>query len=63
MNAKDISHHILREKTESEVKNKDNPCPGCIMPRLMFDGISTELGLNEKLLPAYFKLRKEYFGF
>jgi hypothetical protein len=39
------------------------PCPGCIMPRLMFDGISIELGLNPKLRPQYLKLRKKYFDF
>lgn len=37
-----------------------NACPGCIMPRLMFDVISTELGMNDQLIPAYLQLRKKY---
>lgn len=39
------------------------PCNGCAMPRLMFDMVTTELGLEDSLIPAYKQLRKEYIGF
>lgn len=41
----------------------DHPCPGCIMPRLNFDMVSLERGMNKELVPAYLELRKEYVGF
>lgn len=44
-------------------RRSPSPCGGCIMPRLNFDMISTELGMDEALLPAYFKLRRENIGF
>lgn len=59
---KDIAKYLLIDKSimgQSTVHS----CPGCIMPRLMFDGPTVELGLNPRLLPAYFKLRQNYFNF
>lgn len=42
---------------------KTEKCPGCIMPRLMFDVLSTELGMNDHIIPAYLQLRKKYVGY
>lgn len=41
----------------------DRPCAGCIFPRLGFDMVSLERGMNEELVPTYLELRKEYVGF
>ena len=62
MNKTQVANYLINSKTTLP-KVAPKPCPGCIMPRLMFDGISTELGLSSKLIPAYLKLRKEYYGF
>jgi len=62
MTPEEISLYLLDHKTKLPAKS-ENPCPGCIMPRLMFDGISIELGLDHRLLPAYLKLRNKYFNF
>ena len=62
LNAEEIADYLLTKKPIMGQK-ASYPCHGCIMPRLMFDGISIELGLNPKLLPKYLNLRKKYFGF
>lgn len=41
----------------------NNPCSGCLMPRLAFDMISTELGMHDSLVPNYLALRKQTAGF
>jgi hypothetical protein len=41
----------------------EKACPGCLMPRLMFNMIVTELGLPLELIPTYLKVRKHYIGF
>jgi organic radical activating enzyme len=40
-----------------------NSCPGCAFPRLLFDMVNTELGLNQELVPAYLELRKLCAGY
>jgi len=62
MSDRKIADHILKDKLNLAKKAK-KPCPGCIMPRLLFDGVSTELGMNPRLVPAYLNLRKKYFKF
>lgn len=62
MNAQQISDYLLTVKPELGQNTKDG-CPGCIMPRLMFDGPTIELGLAPHLKPAYLKLRQQYFKF
>jgi len=62
MDKKQVVRYLINSKITLP-KTAPKPCPGCIMPRLMFDGISTELGLSSKLIPAYLKLRKEHYGF
>jgi hypothetical protein len=62
LNPQDIAWYILADKPVMG-QSAVHPCPGCIMPRLMFDGPTVELGLNPRLLPAYFKLRRNYFNF
>jgi len=62
MSIKEIAQYILDDKPRMAKKRK-KPCPGCIMPRLLFDGISTELGMKPELVPAYLQLRKEYLKF
>lgn len=44
-------------------RQKSDACPGCIMPRLNFDMVSVELGMNPAIVPAYLKLRRQYVGF
>lgn len=44
-------------------RRSPSPCGGCNFPRLNFDMISTELGMEESLIPAYLELRKQYVGF
>jgi len=39
------------------------PCPGCSMPRLWFNMITTELGLNSELRASYLQLRQRHVGF
>jgi organic radical activating enzyme len=62
MDADAIARHILIDKPVL-AKRTGRPCPGCIMPRLMFDGVAIELGLDSRLLPAYLDLRNRYFHF
>jgi hypothetical protein len=62
MDAGAIAQHILIDKP-ALAKRATRPCPGCIMPRLMFDGVAIELGLAPRLQPAYFALRDHYFHF
>lgn len=44
-------------------QEETSPCQGCIMPRLNFDMLSTELGMDEKLIPSYLELRQKHAGF
>lgn len=47
-----------------EIANShSNPCPGCNFPRLNFDMMSLEIGMDPRLVPNYLKLRKNYLGF
>ena len=62
MDAGAVAQHILVDKP-ALARRAALPCPGCIMPRLMFDGVAIELGLEPRLLPAYFALRNQYFHF
>lgn len=39
------------------------PCRGCAFPRMSFDGISLELGLDNAILPTYLALRREVAGY
>lgn len=57
-----IANHIANGM--SEIANSiNNPCPGCIMPRLVGDEPSLELGLNPLLKVAYLARRKSLVGF
>lgn len=40
-----------------------DPCPGCVMPRLIFDVRSGEMGMDPILLEEYFTQRKYYLGY
>lgn len=62
MQVADIARYTLEKKSQL-LAEASNPCSGCIMPRLMFDGVSLELGLNKKLYNSYFGLREKYLGF
>lgn len=54
---------ILDESNRELAEQTDRPCAGCVFPRLGFDMVSLERGMNEKLVPTYLELRKEYVGF
>jgi len=62
ISAEKIKKYLLTEKVQL-AKKAIRPCPGCLMPRLMFDGLSIEAGLNPQLIPYYLTLRKKYFRF
>lgn len=60
--AQDIAAYVLHRNAQTSPDRKDL-CSGCAFPRLMFDVINTEMGMNPALLPAYFKLRRHYAGY
>jgi hypothetical protein len=57
-----VAWYILEGAVKLAAKSA-KPCPGCIMPRLIFDVISLELGMHPELKPAYLALRKLYAGY
>jgi hypothetical protein len=57
-----INNYLIGGPTRL-AKETDKPCPGCIMPRLNFDLIGVEKGMNLELKYNYLKLRQEYLGF
>lgn len=57
-----ISQYVLGGMGQLAAK-AEAPCPGCIMPRLNFDMVSLELGMDQKLRPDYLELRKGFVGF
>lgn len=62
MTAPEIANFITSGMIE--VANScPNPCPGCNFPRLNFDMMSLEIGMDPRLVPNYLKLRKNYLGF
>lgn len=58
----DIAWHI-RSGMQIRAMNAKDPCPGCSMPRLMFNILSTELGMNPGLKEPYLQFRRQYAGF
>ncbi len=57
-----IADYILYQSGEI-AHESPLPCQGCAFPRLNFDIISTEIGMNEEIKPEYLELRKQYMGF
>jgi organic radical activating enzyme len=39
------------------------PCPGCAMPRLLFDLLTLQSGMDEELIPEFIRLRQQYAEF
>ena len=62
MTPEEVADYLLNQKPKLPAQSK-KPCPGCIMPRLMFDGPVIEQGLAPELIPEYLKLRKQYLLF
>ncbi|MBU0978462.1 radical SAM protein [Patescibacteria group bacterium] len=62
MSTEAVADYLLHQKPVLPAQS-DKPCPGCIMPRLMFDGPAVELGLAPELVDAYLKLRLKYLKF
>ena len=54
-----VASHVICGQSEKV----SGPCPGCSMPRLWFNSVTTELGLNPRLVPRYLDLRLQYVGF
>lgn len=44
-------------------ERSDYSCPGCIMPRLNFDLMGLETGMDLKIKPTYLELREKHVGF
>lgn len=61
-NAEQLAEFMLTGVVELGKRLFDVPKTS-IMPRLMFDMVSTELGLPEELVPEYLATRREYAGF
>lgn len=62
MNPPEIAGFITQGMIEIANSHFD-PCPGCNFPRLNFDMISLEIGMDPGLIPNYLGLRKNYLGF
>lgn len=62
MRPDDVSSFLASGMLEI-ARHSPSPCRGCTFPRLNFDMISTELGMDEALRPAYLQLRKAFAGF
>ena len=62
MNNEQIDDYLIAGPTKLAARCT-RPCPGCIMPRLNFDLLGVEKGMNLELKNNYLKLRKEYIGF
>jgi hypothetical protein len=60
--SKHVTEYMLKGMA-AKAKASDMPCWGCLMPRLMFNMVSTETGLEKSILPEYLKLRTKYLGF
>ncbi len=54
---------LYMSEVEAIAQRVENPCPGCLMPRLVFDMVSTELGMDGTLVDDYVALRKQTAGF
>jgi hypothetical protein len=62
MTERDVAEIVYAPAHASRSKHP-SPCLGCAFPRLLFDVVNTELGLNEALVPAYLELRKLCAGY
>ena len=62
MNPQDVADHISSGSSLNASLSK-KPCTGCAFPRLMFDIVNSELGLDESLIPTYLELRYKYAGY
>ncbi len=62
MNPPEIASFITHGMIEIAKSNPD-PCPGCNFPRLNFDMVSLENGMDLRLVPAYLDLRRKHLGF
>jgi organic radical activating enzyme len=58
-----IAHYIISDMQKLARHPEGVACTGCVMPRLSFDMVSLESGMNPDLMPAYLELRKTYVGF
>ncbi len=59
----DQIERFLQGGMEELMKKSANPCPGCVMPRLLFHEVSLTSGMNPVLVPEYLRLREHYVGF
>ncbi len=62
MDVQDITSY-LSSQAQQLAAQSTNPCPGCAFPRLLFDAVSTELGLHDALVPTYLDLRHKHAGY
>ncbi|MDE2312420.1 MAG: hypothetical protein KGJ93_05040 [Patescibacteria group bacterium] len=60
--AQQVAAHLLGGMQRLSQETAE-PCSGCSMPRLWFNIITTELGLNPGLREPYLRLRKKHAGF
>jgi len=62
MNPPEIAGFITQGMIEI-ANSHPHPCPGCNFPRLNFDMVSLENGIDPLLIPAYLDLRRKHLGF
>lgn len=54
---------LYMSEVDAIARQAENLCSGCLMPRLVFDMVSTELGMDGDLIEEYVALRKQTAGF
>lgn len=58
-----IMQNMMNLAARAKQEDPDHACGGSIMPRLGFNGVTTEKGMNQRLRPTYRELRRQYAGF
>jgi organic radical activating enzyme len=60
--AAQVNAHLMGGMQQLAAQSS-SPCPGCSMPRLWFNMVTTELGLSPELRRSYLALRRLLVGF
>jgi hypothetical protein len=58
----EVGTYLRKDKQRAAARNHLR-CPGCAFPRLMFDCISTEMGMGDDLRESYLSLRKSNLNY
>lgn len=58
-----VRNYVMGGMTRLAAKESSKCLTGCSMPRLWFNMVNMELGMNPDLWPTYLKLRQKHLGF